>query len=343
VALPTPPFDRPLLGAHTHALWDHYDDDVRARVLDQLVAAGVRSIRLDIGWSTLEEECRGCLADWYVDRLDRTVEQASARGLDILGVFWRTPPWAGPGDPADPPDDPEEYARMARWAAERYAGRITAWELWNEPDLEEYFTGTTADYVELVEAAAPAIREGSPTAKVVLAGPSDSDDVWLADVLDRGVGPLVDVIGVHQYTTPSDDPPTLPDPDGRRDRFAHLDTIVELVEQRAPGTPVWLTEFGWSTHETAADARPWQRGVTAEAQASNAVDALVLLRDRWPSIERAYWYRALDRDSDRLHLDNFGLLRTDTTPKPVLDEIRSLLWDPPPVPPIGPGLPPPYR
>ena len=320
-------FDGPLVGVHMHALWSHYDDDLRARVLDELAAAGVESIRVDIGWASLMEGCRDCISDWYVDLLDRLVTQAAVRDIDVLGVLWRTPSWAGSGDLLAPPHDPADYGRAAGWLAERFQGRITAWELWNEPNLSDYFHGTTSDYVELVEAASRSIRAADPSATIVLGGPAHNDSGWLDEVLGRGVAPLVDVIAVHPYPTPSDDPATLPDPDGDMGRFAHLTTVLEVVDRHAAGTPVWLTEFGWSTHATAAGAPPWKRGVTREQQAQYTVEALELLRDRWPQVERAYLFRALDRDTGSPHLDNFGLLDADADPKPVARQLRRLLVD----------------
>ena len=33
-----------------------------------------------------------------------------------------------------PPSDPSDYARFAGALAKRFAGRVAAWEIWNEED-----------------------------------------------------------------------------------------------------------------------------------------------------------------------------------------------------------------
>lgn len=64
----------------------------------------------------------------------------------------------------------EPWANYLRAAAERYDGVITMWEIWNEPDLDGFFAGTTEDYLELQRAAFEAIKSGSPQALVGTGG-----------------------------------------------------------------------------------------------------------------------------------------------------------------------------
>src|SRR5437764_1963845 len=52
----------PSFGVNFHAMWSDYSDAQRTAVLDRLQAAHVRWVRIDIGWSALEENCKGCWA-----------------------------------------------------------------------------------------------------------------------------------------------------------------------------------------------------------------------------------------------------------------------------------------
>lgn len=54
----------------------------------------------------------------------------------------------------------------------RYRGKIAAWEIWNEPDLTEYWKGSAGECAELVKQAAIAMRQADPNVVLVLGGMS---------------------------------------------------------------------------------------------------------------------------------------------------------------------------
>src|SRR5215203_4858341 len=58
------------------------------------------------------------------------------RRIRVAITVEETPAWANRGRGEwVPPDDPADYAGFVGMLARRYAGRVTAWEIWNEPDL----------------------------------------------------------------------------------------------------------------------------------------------------------------------------------------------------------------
>src|SRR5215207_4074816 len=87
----------PAIGVQFHCTWSSYSDAQRVVVLDKLAAAGVKSVRIDLGWSSFQELGRTSYSQWYVDRADFCVNQARARGIDVLAVVHRTPGWANGG------------------------------------------------------------------------------------------------------------------------------------------------------------------------------------------------------------------------------------------------------
>lgn len=130
------------------------------RELDTMWNTDIRWLRFDVDWSIVEST-RGqqnwCAIDRLVDR---------ARGLNLLGIITYTPAWAriaGTSDSHGRPADPAAFATFAKQAAQRYNGRVTTWEIWNEPDLVNFFRpAPDADaYVQLLSAAAQAIRSCS--------------------------------------------------------------------------------------------------------------------------------------------------------------------------------------
>lgn len=110
-----------------------------------------------------------------------------------------------------PPADLDKWARIAvniiRHYNEGWAGGfhhdIRYWEIWNEPDGPNFWTGTAADYFRLYETAARAIKKHDPSLKV--GGPAVSSphgdfmEKFLAYCRDRSV-PL-DFFSWHTYAT----------------------------------------------------------------------------------------------------------------------------------------------
>jgi polysaccharide biosynthesis protein PslG len=316
----------PAVGVQYHGLWSDWSDADREGVLDRMSAAGVGWLRLDVGWEALEERGPGRRSDWYVERLDRAVEGARARRMQVLVTLWTTPGWAnGDRGRTVPPDDPGQYARVATWLADRYRGRVAAWEVWNEPNSSDFFTGDAAAYVRLLKAAAPGFHAGDPDARVVLGGPSYNDTDWLEQVYAAGAAGSFDVLATHPYLGPSDAPPETPD-DGSPWTLLHVTRVQQLMRDNGDGDlPIWFTEFGWSTHGNTDATQPWQRGVSPSTQGEYLVRTLDLLRSRFPQVSHVFWYAARDRVDSDVHTNGYGLLTYDLEPKPAYRALRAYL------------------
>ncbi len=87
----------------------------------------------------------------------------------------------------DPPTSLDTWAtineRFAQeWKNKNYTNSYV--EVWNEPDLTDgFFTGTVDDYLNIYEAAAPAVRKGYADIKV--GGPSGAFSGWHQSLVDR--------------------------------------------------------------------------------------------------------------------------------------------------------------
>jgi hypothetical protein len=314
----------PAVGVQYHGLWSDWSDADREEVLDRMAASGVRWLRLDVGWASLEEQGPSRRSDWYVQLLDRVVEGARARRMQVLVTLWATPGWANGGrDRAVPPTDPAEYGRVSGWLAAHYRGRVAAWEVWNEPNSRDFYEGDVASYVRLLDEAHHAVKGQDPDARVVLGGPSYNDTDWLEQVYAAGAEGSFDVLATHPYLGPSDAPPETPD-DGSPWTLLHVAKVQELMRAHGDGDlPIWFTELGWSTHANDGDTAPWQRGVSESTQAEYLTRTLYLLRSRFPQVSHVFWYAARDRvDSDR-HTNGYGLLTYDLEEKPALGALQA--------------------
>ncbi len=98
------------------------------KTLDQMQAMGVQNVRILIPWNNVEP----APGVWNWTTVDNLVNAAAARNMGVLGVLNSTPAWAVPaGSPpvASPPASDADYATFASAVAQRYAGKVSAYEV----------------------------------------------------------------------------------------------------------------------------------------------------------------------------------------------------------------------
>jgi len=125
-------------------------------------------------------------------------------------------------------------------------------EVWNEPDLSVFFTGTQADYFQLYKATAAAVKAVDPTLRV--GGPSTSAVQWIEPFLAFCAAndcPL-DFVSTHLYA--GDDQKRVFGQDRSLSQNQVIPTAMEMVRRqidatRFKGTELWLSE--WSSDSPA--------------------------------------------------------------------------------------------
>lgn len=114
-------------------------------------------------------------------------------------VFW----WKGN---VTPPSDYDKWVKLveglASYLKERYGEEeVSKWyfEVWNEPNLKSFFTGTRNDYFKLYETSAKAIKKVSENFKV--GGPATAGCRWIKEFLSHCEKEKlpVDFITTHIY------------------------------------------------------------------------------------------------------------------------------------------------
>ncbi|MFD1255247.1 glycoside hydrolase [Mucilaginibacter terrae] len=118
-------------------------------------------------------------------------------------VFW----WKGN---ITPPKSYEKWSAfitaMVKHFEERYGKKeVEQWyfEVWNEPNLKEFFGGDIKEYFKLYVATAKAVKIVSTTYRV--GGPATSGSTWIKEALEEFATypQLVDFISTHAYGTRS--------------------------------------------------------------------------------------------------------------------------------------------
>jgi xylan 1,4-beta-xylosidase len=114
-------------------------------------------------------------------------------------IFW----WKGN---ISPPNDYDKWQKLIRelvkhWT-ERYGeNEVAQWyfEVWNEPNLDFFFSGSQADYFKLYEFSAKAVKSVSTEYRV--GGPATAGRAWIPETIDfaaKNKVPL-DFISTHDY------------------------------------------------------------------------------------------------------------------------------------------------
>ncbi|XAS76278.1 cellulase family glycosylhydrolase [Dermatophilaceae bacterium Sec6.4] len=322
---PVPVSELPTLGVQYNGTWSIYDDAARGRVLDRLSAAGVKWVRIDVSWATLQPHPGGYDMQWGVPFIDHVLAQARAKGFKILVTFWQAPKWANGSDNVDaPPRDPRQFAAAAGWAANRWKSSVDAWEIWNEPNFNGYFVGANpATYTRLLCDTYPAVKKADPNSPVVFGGLMYNDDGWLKRAYAAGAHGCFDVLGTHPFQGPSKAPPSTPD-DGNVWNLTHTPAVHNVMVAHGDGAkPIWFTEFGWSSAQP-ANAKPWNTGVSEQTQAAYLTQAVEITARKYPYVKAMFWFRDSDQSTGNAHEDHFGLLRKNLTPKPALAAMKAL-------------------
>ena len=130
--------------------------------------------------------------------------------------------------------------------------RTWMFEVWNEPNLPAFWTGTQAQYFDLYECAARAIKAVDPALRV--GGPASAQNAWIPDLLEHcsRSGIPIDFISTHHYPTDAFGEPG--DDTEAQLAASHRGVLREQALQahrEARGKPLYYTE--WSTSSNPFD------------------------------------------------------------------------------------------
>jgi hypothetical protein len=301
----------------------------------RMKASGVQSWRVEMAWDLIEP-APGQFA-WAAT--DRKVLAAARQGIDVLGLALRAPAWAngGGGNPFTPPRKPADFAAYLRALVARYGPTgslwaehpevprhaVRAWEIWNEPNLKDYFTAQpfAKPYAALLRAAYPAVHGADPGATVLMASMANYSWRDLAKLLSAG-GPKLrfDAAGAHPFS-------------GRPSNAVKIVALNREVLDRRGYTkvPLWLTELTWSSAKGKKTplTQNWETTEAGQAQRLRDVFKLLLAQRTSLKLARMFWYTwaTLDNGSPN-SFDYSGLLqyRSDGTfrAKPALGAFRAV-------------------
>ena len=138
--------------------------------LGSLSRAGTGSIRLwDTGTLWRDIEVAPGVYNWT--RLDQIVTAAQARNVEVTLVLGMTPSFYA-SVPTAMPNDPAAFYRYVTAVVQRYRSwngkrGIHAYQVWNEANVTNFWTGTTLQMAQLTKATRNAVKAADSGAIVV--------------------------------------------------------------------------------------------------------------------------------------------------------------------------------
>ena len=210
--------------------------------------------------------------------LDRWLEAAQQHGVEVLYTFGATPTWASSRRTAKcdynpgacyPPANIDDWDNFVRAIATHAGGRIKYWEMWNEANQHEYWSGGIPALVTMTQHASAIIKSISPGAMIFtpsgVGGRLDTS-AFLNKFLGAGGGAFVDGVAFHGYVNSI--------PASPENVNGIVDAVQSVMAAHGQGDkPLWDTEGSWgpADHLTGDDPRmafvarhyilQWSKGV----------------------------------------------------------------------------------
>jgi hypothetical protein len=265
-------------------------------------ALGAGWVRVFATWPDLEPQ-RGVFApNWLAsyEQLFRSLPVGTKVIIDVVD----TPRWeTGSADEHAPPANPNDYAAFIGALAHRWAGHVAAYEIWNEEDLPEWWSGgpDAGAYAQLLKSTYPAVKAADPSATVVLGGLAGNDYQFLEGVYKAGAKGFFDAVGVHTDTACNVLSPYrfLRGADDRMipDSFLAYREVHATMLANGDNSPIWMTEMSWRTTEATcsegAFAGQKPQGVSERAQATYLEQAYHCL-EQAPYVKVGLWFPVQD-------------------------------------------------
>jgi hypothetical protein len=275
--------------------------------LRQAAATGSVWGRNDLWWGQIET----APGMWDWDKCDSVVNAYLEHGIDLLAILCYDSAWSHDHSPATP-EMRADYCEYARQMVRRYGARVPYWEIWNEPNLAEFWhpAPDLQNYIDLLRDAHAAIKGASPEAQVVGVCTSGVPLDFILPILDAGGGAWMDILSVHPYQVqrPTNFSPQLPHGQVRRLRD-------ELDRRGLWNLPIWITEEGWPT--IAGNHLARQARYVTEFYTAMLASGLV---------QRIHWFNLTDwGQPDLVSGGHFGLVEIDGTPKPSYAAYNNLI------------------
>ena len=235
---------------------------------------------------------------------DRISLKAAQQGLypigDLIGDFRHR---------AFDSDEMTNWQSFVRETVDANKNYIYFWDVWNEPSLDMFKYGSPEEYVQLLKATYPVIKEANPNAKVVVTLSAEGhDNTGFEDqVMALGGGDYFDVLSIHPYGAN----PYLQE-NLIKESIAREQILVAKYNNK---WPLVIGEIGEPASEV--------------SEAEQTKLAVMLYTEAAKNNIPVTWFYWSDQRIPKNAVSgdgyNWGLIRYDGTARPILDAIKPFL------------------
>jgi hypothetical protein len=326
------------------ACYSFYHEGNERPYLQMAYDAGSRWDRFDFSWPDIEPS-KGA---WDFGPHDTLVNDLVAAGIDMVGILLWTPDWAATspdagldgrafdqrpfgwyapvprgvaldaGAASSPPqglylawNDPNNHwGNYVYTIVSRYGDRVKHWEMWNEPEWDYFWTGTSIDYTQLLKVGYRATKVACPDCIVLFGGlhywANQSYYRWVLSQLDSDPEAVAnnhffDVMSVHLYSRSS----------SIYDEVSNIRS--GMITYNVGDHPIWLTETGvpvWDDSSVDPEPSKYDYAATQDEAAAYVIQSYA---NAWAAdVERYFFFRTNDQDMG----EYFGLIRNDKSLRP---------------------------
>jgi hypothetical protein len=356
-------------GINTFLQKEVEEPKIRA-MLQMINEAGFAWLRQEFPWEDLEVDGRGQFSDTRNDyngdgikdtidawqKYDRMVNLTEEYGLRLMVRLSNPPDWAIADNPDKgtfaPPDDPQDFVNYAVAIATRYQGRITHYQIWNEPNIYPEWGNQFADpiaYTDLLCRTYRALKAVDPNIVVISAAiaPTISldgymgyqDVLYLQHMYDAGAGACFDVLAAQGYGLFSGayDRRLRPTSVNLARHTYYRDIMVKNGDSHKA---IWISEAAWNAVESATLPREqiadYDRfGTATQAQAARYMPQMLQrAQEEWSWIGNiSYWFFTRSDPSEigqsfyyfRMVEPDYSPEKPTFTPLPVYTSVKEYL------------------
>ncbi|MFB3785881.1 MAG: cellulase family glycosylhydrolase [bacterium] len=269
----------------------------RGEELDQIRAAGFGLVRMDFGWAAVEKE----KGKYDFEGYKRLTQALGKRGMMPLYILDYSNPLYESSRSVLTAEGRQAFARFAVEALKAIGKDRVLWEIWNEPNIEQFWKEqpSAEAYVQLVEETAKAMRQPDPECTILAPATSQIPMDFLKACFDRGLLKWIDAVSVHPYREQP--------PETALEEYQALRDLMKNYERGAE-MPIVSGEWGYSVH-------PYKKlNVDEHRQAQFIVRQF--LTNFMAGARLSIWYDWHDDGPDPAEREhNFGTVKQDYTPK----------------------------
>lgn len=281
-----------ILGIQTHIASGSVD-------VDAIKDHGFKIVRDDILWSRVEKE-KGKY-DYLSTGYDDYNERLKNNGIRPYYILSYSNELYEKNKSVVTKEGLEAYVNFVKETSKRYKNQNIIWEIWNEPNIEYFWSPAFTSvykYTELVKNASKEIKKNDPSGIVVGPALSELNETslqWLEETFKLGLLDDIDALSVHPYRGT--------EPESVIDDYKNLKDLISKYTKKE--VPIFSGEWGYPSGGIFHEVRLNQRQQTRYL-------VRMFLVNVYQGIPINIWYDWKNDGEDKENsLHNFGIREFD--------------------------------